>query len=383
MERYVVHIAVPEFHVQMECLRVPKLKGRPLAVVQTGQTRALVRAASPEAQISGVQKGMLLSAAKGLCRDLLILPYDTYYYQSGSTAVFNLMRKMSPLVEHTPLGKGYADLSYLARNPNRRADVCYHTMKDIRSLGVNAVAALAGNKLVSMIAAQTATGREDFYHVRPGHESAFLSPHPAHLLPAVEEKTWRQLELMNLRRIGIVAGLPCDDLAVLFGRIGRRLYEQARGIDLTPVIPEKERHEKVFGVVLSPDTNDFEVLRDRLLRMAEEAGMALRAERVAAPSLILEIEYADRRSAQAQCKLRAAANDDLALKQAAEQLLHKALKRRVSVRMLLLRLPQVVPLSTQLSLFENTQGEKRQSIDAALDAIKGRFGNKVGYARTF
>jgi DNA polymerase-4 len=201
------------------------------------------------------------------------------------------------------------------------------------------------------------------------------------LLPAVAEKIWHQLELMNLRRIGIVAGLPCDDLAVLFGRIGRRLYEQARGIDLSPVIPEKERHEKVFGVVLSPDTNDLEVLRDRLLRMAEEAGMALRAERVAAPSLVLEIEYSDRRSARVQCKLRQAASDDLALKQAAEQLLHKTIKRRVSVRTMLLRLPQVVPISTQLFLFENTQEEKRQRIDATLDAIKGKFGGKVGYAR--
>jgi len=383
MERHVAHIAVPEFHVQMECLREPQLKGWPLAVVQTGKTRALVRAASQEARTSGIQQGMLLSAAKSLCRDLMILPYDTHYYQSGSAAVFNLMRRMSPLAEHAPLGRGYADLSYLSKNPARLSNICYHTIKDIRAMGIGAVAALASNKLVSMIAARTMQSQGNFYRVTLGHESAFLAPHSTRLLPAVEDQTWRRLELMNLQRIGMLASLACNDLAVLFGRRGRSLYEQARGIDLTPVIPEKESHERVFGVVLSPDTNDIDVLRDRLLRLAEEAGTLLRAERLAVLSLILEIEYSDRRPARTQIKLPQAACDDLALKQAAEQLLNKILKRRVGVRTLLFRLVQIVPLVTQLSLFENTLEEKRQRLETALDKIKGRFGDKIGYARTF
>ncbi len=381
MERHVAHFAVPEFHVQMECLRVPQLKGRPLAVVQTGKTRALVRAASREAGACGIQQGMLLSAAKGLCRDLLILPYDAHYYHSGSVAMFHLMRKISPLAEHAPLGRGYADLSYISKNPARLSHICYHTVKDIRQMGMNAVAALASNKLVSMIAAQTMPERHELRWVKAGEESTFLAPHPAQLLPVVEGKMWHQLELMNLRRIGWVASLAGEDLAVLFGRLGRKLNEQAHGIDLSPVISEKERQEQVFGVVLSPDTNDVEILRHQLLRLVEEAGMKLRAERLAAMSLVLEIEHSDRRSAQAQIKLRQAASDDFALKQAAEHLLRKALQRRVGVRTLMLRLPQIVPFSAQLSLFENTQEEKRHTLEAALDAIKGRFGEKVGYAR--
>lgn len=381
MERQIAHVAARDFHEQMECLRLPKLKGRPFVLAQNGPVRTLVRVASRAARSGGIARGMLLSVAKQMRRDLVVLPYDERYYQSGSATVFHAVQQMSPLTEHAPLGKGYADLSYLAHAPHRLTDTCYRTLQELRRMGLQAVAGVASNKLVSLIAAQTLAERQQLYRVPVGEECAFLAPHSARWLPMMTASLWRKLVLMNLRSIGVLASLERDDLAVLFGRVGQLLHEQARGIDYAPLLPEKIRREKVWGCVLAPDTNDVHVLRDRLLRLVETACAELRAERLAVRSLKLELEYADRRAAQGQSKLKTAVQEEAQLKPVVEQLLHKTLKRRVAVRMMLLHCTSLTPLAAQLGLFENYFDDKQQRLHAAMDQIKERFGGKIGYVR--
>lgn len=382
MERHVAHIWVPAFPIQMEVLRFPRLKQRPFAVVSTAGERGIVRATSPAAEHAGVRKGMLLSAAKNLCRDLEAVGFDQHYYLAGSEAVFHTVSRMSPVVEPVHFGRAYADLSLVVRQPHHLVDAGWKTIKEIhREIGVIPTVGLASNKLVSAIASQ-ASEQNNLCRVELGNEKNFLRPFPADRLPVVDESMWTRLCLVGLRHIGRIADFAAPDLGVVFGRRGLRLHEEACGIDLTPVMPPRPDHHKVFGAVMTPDTNDVEVLRDRLFRLVESAGMELRADRVRALRLILQIEYSDQKRDERATRLAPPTAHDHEMKEAAARLLEKAVTRRVSIRLLTLRISEMVPAAEQLSLFAPPIDEKRRRINRALDEIRGRFGEgAIGYAR--
>lgn len=64
-------LAFPRLAVQIARLRAPELAGRPLVVISGEGEDALVAAASPEASAAGIERGMLVAAARSRCPSLL------------------------------------------------------------------------------------------------------------------------------------------------------------------------------------------------------------------------------------------------------------------------------------------------------------------------
>jgi DNA polymerase-4 len=376
MERSIAHLSIPYFPVQMEILRCPILCGRSVVIVPNSGARATIQALSPEAKNMGLRKGMLLSAAKKRCGEIEALPFDERYYRSGSEAVLTIVRTMSAIVEPANLGHWFADLSCMGENSSRVMNLCWRTMKDIRAIGVNPTLGLASNKFVSLIAARTSPTNE-ICCVASGNEKPFLHPLSVKQLPAVNEKIWRQLALMGWHRVGNIAEVAAADLTVLFGKAGSRLSQQANGIDFTPVTPFQAAGGKMFGEILAPDTNDVEVLRRLLFRLVELACAELRLERLQARRMTLALEYADAKKVETSQKLPRPATSDEEMKSIAVKLLEKALGRRVSVRAIMLGIPEMTPAAEQLSLCPAQLEDKRRKIDKAIDAIRSRFGEKA------
>lgn len=382
MDRAISYIAAPGLPIQMEVLRWPRLKGRPLVIVPQLKERALIRAASQEALAAGIQKGMFLSHAQKLCRNISVLPFDDGYYRAGSESIARAAGVISPIVEPAHLGSVFVDISHVAQNVAYARELCECVLRQIRTLGITPKIGLASNKLVSRIAAAAAPA-SDIHVVDPGHEKTFLYPRLAHHLPAVDADIWRRLELMGLKRIGSLAALSADDLRILFGRAGARLFEQANGVDFEPVISAKPQTGKAYGRVLTPDTNDVEVLLSHALRLAEQASMELRAERLNATRLVLTLEYADYKKTTTALRVSQPSCEEQKIKAAVRTLLERGLKRRVSVRILTLQITGTIPHVRQLSLFDQPLLEKRRQIDHALDLVRQKFGStKIGYAQT-
>ena len=379
MERRIAHIRIPQFEMQMEALRFPRLvNGRPVVLVPNTGARAIIRGVSAQARRAGVHKGMLLSTTKRFCRELEILPYDQPYYQSAGEELFFIAGTMSNVVERQ-FGKVFVDLSFAGSQAEK---ICYQAMQEIRRrLRIEAQLGVASNKTVSAVAAHVA-GESKICHVKTGEERKFLRPFWARVLPVVDEAMWERLKLMGLDRVGSIADFRAEDLRVIFGPNGPRLHEQALGIDYTPVFSPRREQSKIFSHILSPDSNNIYLIRAQLLRLVETACREIRAENRHALRVALEIEYADSRITTKTKNLRQPASDDMTLTNAASELLEKTIRRRVGVRMISFSILALIPAMQQLSLFDAPLALKRRKIDAAMDAIRGRYGEGViGYAR--
>lgn len=381
MGRCILHLNVPLFPIQLEMIRFHHLRGKPVVLAPNFGTRAVVQATSEEAKLLGIRNGMLLSEAEKHCRDVTVIPFDERYYRSTSPLVSEAARKLSPLVEPRLYSSAWADVSYAAHNPDFLTALCRQAIKELQNtLGVSATCGLAANKLVSMIAAQTAA-RNQVCQVVRSTEKAFLQALPPSYLPAVDTTIQHKLVLLGWQRIAHLACCERAELIALFGATGDRLHDEANGIDFSPVRPPQQG-EKVFSTVLAPDSNDLQVLRKQVVALAESAATALRAAQMRALLLSLEVDHADERTVRTWLRLERPAASDAAIKAAAGKLLVKTIKRRVGVRALTLRLHEVVPAVEQMNLFTQPLAEKQQRLTKTLDLIKASFGDEIiGYVK--
>jgi DNA polymerase IV len=75
--------------------------------------------------------------------------------------------------------------------------------------------------------------------IRPEEVDAFLSPLPVSRLPGVGKVTEKKLEHLGVQRVEHLRGLDVKALEERFGQYGVRLYELARGIDRSEVVPNR------------------------------------------------------------------------------------------------------------------------------------------------
>jgi DNA polymerase-4 len=372
--REIVHIDITAFAVAVERVVHPELRGRPVVVAPVGPSRAFVMALSREAWQAGVRKGMALAKAVRYCRDAVVLPPNEPLYERASNAVCRLLERFSPVLEPAGLGHAYLDLTGTERLLGAPRDAAWRAQGEIRQeLRLEASVGIAANKMVSRIAS-VVMKPAGLHEVHPGDEAPFLAPLPAALLPGVGPKTQEQLEELNIRTVRDIAAMETTYLTMAFGRLGFLLQQRALGIDDTPVHPARKVPAVELESVLPEDTNDYDRLRDAVFSMCEEAGRRLRDGRQRTGSLELRIRYSDTRDGGGKLKLAAPTQSTAVLGASAARLLEKCLTRRTRVRKLRLSLADLSRGAVQLDLFAEHADARQARLEAAVDALRRRFG---------
>ena len=104
--RRIVHVDMDAFYASVEQRDDPALRGRPVAVGGDPDKRGVVAAASYEAR-----SAMPIARAVRLCPSLVIVRPDFSKYRAVSQQVFEIFRRVTPLVEPLSLDEAYLDVT--------------------------------------------------------------------------------------------------------------------------------------------------------------------------------------------------------------------------------------------------------------------------------
>src|SRR5260221_815389 len=337
MERTILHLAIDSFPIQAERLRCPKLTGRPLALVPGGSQRPRVVLTSREAREAGVRPGIPLVHARRLCGDLLALPLDRDFYGGIGASIFERLVPFAPVVEpggSAGIGAGsgrfFLDLTGVARSHPEARDRAVKAGRDVEaSFRLHPTLGVAGNKLVSRVAAQVVAPDGDLLEVSTGSEASFLAPLSVDMLPAARRaEAATRLDLLNLRSVREVQALSLAHLARAFGAEGALLWNQARGVDPTPVRAPETRPRVIAEETLAHETNDSRVLSAHAARLSAELWAGLRVRGETAGAMALAVEHADGVEGAAKRTFAEPLRGSAAITAAAGGLLPRAVKRR-------------------------------------------------------
>lgn len=368
--RTIVHLDADAFFASVEQAADARLRGKPIAV--GGESRGIIASASYEARQFGVFTPMPTARARKLCPKLIVLPGDYERYEQFSNWMFGYAYDFTPDVEQTSIDEGYFDIT--ANHSRPPLEIALTISQAIRqSLKITVSEGLGSNKLVSQIASKLRKPA-GFETVPRGGEKQYLHALPNRWLPGIGPKAAVRLNAAGLTEIGQIAVTPVALLELLVGQQAPTLRRFANGIDERPLIPARAPQKSYSQQeTFAADVTDEEYVAAVLRRMADKLFTAVREERRSVRTLTVKVRYNDRDENQRTESLREPTDLETDVYGRLRGLLREAWQRRVSLRMVSLKLSNVYDgvFRSELPLEANEINHAaRARLAAALDDLR-------------
>src|SRR2546430_13635570 len=290
--RKIIHVDMDAFYASVEQRDDPQLRGRPVIVAWRGN-RSVVCAASYEARAFGVRSAMPAIRAERLCPDAAFVAPDFTRYRVVSSDVRNIFQRHTDLIEPLSLDEAYLDVTENKIGLPTATLVARTIREQIREeLNLTASAGVAPNKFLAKIASDWRKP-DGLFVIQPEEVDYFMLPLPVGRLPGVGKVTEEKLKRFEIQTVKDLRKLDLSALEDRFGRYGVRLYELARGIDKSEVIPDRPTQS-----VSAEDTFEHDVplteTESMIRRLAEKTWTAARKELRVARTVVLKLTTTER-----------------------------------------------------------------------------------------
>lgn len=279
------------FYASVEQRDDPQLRGKPV-IVAWRASRSVVCAASYEARKFGVRSAMPAVRAERLCPEAVFIAPDFTRYRAVSRQTREIFKRHTDLIEPLSLDEAYLDVTENKTDLPTATRVAGAIRDQIRQeLHLTASAGVAPNKFLAKIASDWRKP-DGLFVIQPDEVSAFLSPLPVSRLPGVGKVTGERLEKLGIKTVSDLRNLDLATLEDNFGRYGIRMYELARGIDNSPVVPNRPTQS-----ISAEDTFERDVplaeTEPMIRRLAEKIWSASRNESRIAHTVVLKLKTSD------------------------------------------------------------------------------------------
>ena len=363
----------------------PSLRGKAVAVCGATEDRhGIVLAKSEKAKKAGVKTGMVNWEAKGLCKDLILVPpqYDQYLKYSALTR--SIYQRYTDLVEPYGMDECWLDVTGNSSGlrPTELADEIRRTVKD--ELGLTVSIGVSYNKIFAKLGsdmkkpdAVTEITEEDFKEK--------VWPLPASELLYVGRATTAKLERYGVHTIGDISKIGQAFMHRQFGVNGDALWLYASGLDQSRVMhqdfvsPVKSVGR---GITCNADLFNEEEVWKVMLALSQDIGHKLRLHGLEATGVQIFIRNSELYHRQYQEKLPLPTRSPLLIAQAARELFHRHYIWTTPVRAVTVRATNLIqqgqPL--QASLFHDISRLDRQDkLDTVVENLRRRFGKWAVY----
>ncbi len=305
-----LHVDMDAFYASVTLRSRPELRSRP--VVIGGGHRGVVLSANYLAREHGVRSAMSGTQARRLCPEAVFLAPDHAAYSTVSTAVMEMFRAVTPLVETVSLDEAFLDVGGARRrlgSPLRIAEQLRARIQDEQAITCSV--GLADSISVAKLASVRAKP-DGVLVVRPEDVPQFLHPLDVGALWGVGPSGRQRLHDLGLRTVGELAHRPLPDLVALVGeRWATHLQDLAWGRGRREVA---SRHAPSFapaggrpvgGLVREPDRSmgaqrtlghdlvDRSAIQRELLGLTTGVTARLRSAGLAARTVVLTVRFTD------------------------------------------------------------------------------------------
>ncbi len=370
--RCIVHIDLDSFFVSVERKFDPSLIGKPV-IIGGSADRGVVASCSYEARAFGIHSAMPTKQALKLCPHATLVRGNHSRYGEASREVTQIIHDSVPLYQKTSVDEFYIDFSGMERFHDPYAIATRLRQNIIKQTGLPISFGMASSKTVAKMATNQAKPNGQLL-VPHGHEMAFLAPLPIKKIPMLGESTCKKLYSYGLEKIGDLQKVDLKFLQTIFGKAGQFIWQKARGLDSSEVVPHSNRKSISTERTFNQNVANAKTLENVLVSMTEELAAKLRKEGKLASCLAIKIRYANFETHTVQQKIALTAAEHI-LMPGIKSLLYSIWNGHRPVRLIGVRLSDLASGHYQINLFEDN--EERIRLYQAMDNINFKFGDKT------
>ena len=291
--RRILHVDMDAFYASVEQRDAPELRGRPVAVGGSPDSRGVVAAASYEARRFGVRSAMPMARAVRLCPELAIVRPDFAKYKAASEKVMEILHSATPLVEPLSLDEAYLDVTENRWSEPLAMNVARRIKREIReTLDLTASAGVAPNKFLAKIASGWEKP-DGLTVIAPERVESFLQKLPVEALWGVGPVTANKLRAIGIFRLIEIRSADPKVLEDTVGGLADWLVQLSHGIDERPVQPERERKSISSETTFARDLTELADIERELDALAAEVAVALARKGLVARTVTIKVRYAD------------------------------------------------------------------------------------------
>jgi DNA polymerase IV len=281
------------FYASVEARDNPELRGKPVAVGGSPESRGVVAAASYEAREFGVRSAMPMSRAVRQCPQLVIVPPNFKLYRAVSEQVMAILHSVTPLVEPLSLDEAYLDVTENAWGLPLAVDVAKRIKQTIKDeLKITASAGVAPNKFLAKIASGWRKP-DGLTVIAPERMESFLQKLPVEALWGVGPVTAKKLRAIGVKQLVDVRAMDIEILRSTVGSLAEWLVQLSHGDDPRPVEPHRETKSISSETTYARDLTDLAEINRQVQGLAEEVTQSLQKHGLRARTVTLKVRYSN------------------------------------------------------------------------------------------
>lgn len=347
--------------------------------------RGIILAKSIPAKKYHIQTGEPITEALRKCPNLMIVPANYELYEKNSKAFINILRQYSDKVEQYSIDEAFVDMTgtqLLFGPPVIAATAVKDEIR--RTLGFTVNVGISDKKLLAKMASDFE--KPDRVHTLYAKDmKEKMWPLPVRDLFLVGSASEKKLRSIGIRTIGDLAAADLKTLQALLKKHGEIIWNFANGRDLSlvePVLPDLKGYGN--STTVSFDVTDDSTAKMVLLSLAETVGRRLRKDQVSIRLVSISIRYYDFSFVSHQSVLKAPTNITKEIHTTACRLFDE-LWNGMPIRHMGVHTGHVSKDQThrQLSLFDQTDYEKLEKLDRAVDCIRDKYGSDAVFRASF
>ena len=382
----ILHSDLNCFYASVEMNEAPYLKGKTVAVCGSTENRhGIVLTASYPAKRCGVKTGMANWQARQACPGLIVVPPRYDLYLKYSRLVRRIYRRYSETIEPFGMDESWIELPFT----NDVEGVGFRTAEEIREAveretGLTVSVGVSFSKIFAKLGSDMKKPNAVTVISRSQYRQK-VWPLPVSDLLYVGPATKRKLNLFGCKTIGDLARSDPELIHRKLGKNGLMLHAFANGTDGSPVMPSEyvaPVKSVGHGVTCVRDLEDNYSVWLVLLELAQDVGHRLRVHDLQARGVQVTARDKDLGWQQWQMPLPYPTQSPYDLACAGYDLFRSRYGWEKPVRALTIRAidPSGADASFQLDMFNSCAlHDRQQALDDAIDAIRGRFGERAVY----
>ncbi len=289
----IIHIDMDAFYAAVEQRDNPSLRGKPVAVGGTPDSRGVVATCSYEARRFGIHSAMSCAQAYRLCPAIIFVPPRFEIYRGISQQIRRIFLQYTELVEPLSLDEAFLDVTSNKPRIISATWIAQEIRQKIRlETGLTASAGVSFNKFLAKIASDVQKP-DGLTVVTPEQSHQFIARLPIRRFHGVGRVTEKKMQ-----RLGILTGADLrerslEELGRHFGRSGEHYYNISRGIDQRPVVPNRVRKSIGKETTLPEDVADFGQMLTIIGGLAQQLAALLQSKQTSGMTLTLKVRFSD------------------------------------------------------------------------------------------